>query len=496
MSTEYGPKIYVEELNQGAQKLIAAEKAGSSTDSIDFSVAVRCTNCGKIILEKEKPKVCGGCKSTFYCFPACSEEAWKPKHKKLCEANKRHMLRKPHFTQLLLQFPWGRLENDGTFNDGLARARFKVLGIERSGFWSHNGGPNSHQFEHEPDTTRQRGDWDTKMEEISARFTYVNGTPLFETKHYSDRAGWKLEPAKLIPFRNFSAEQRPPRLASESTIVDWNSWYAWRGLSKESPAALLMHFPMSVYWLLVHTLGIADPKAGSPESRVQLKVHYIGAEVELNFLPLFAELALLLPYTDISLIMFGPAVHKIVSEAKESHPKSLAARVSPTSPVFSYTAPEASGAGQIQIFLHGSDPHWMPADADAALSSYSGVPSALIAPNAGLSSYPAWRPVIVYAHQMQIPFATTEYAEQSCEIQRAEFQSRVSSEAAHAWQSVMLGAPCTPNHQVAIDAYLRGRQRKWEYPIEVNPFQRPGQRRIPTKLPNVPNGFTIQAVGK
>jgi hypothetical protein len=69
-------------------------------------------------------------------------------------------------------------------------------------------------------------------------------------------------------------------------VKDWKSWYEWRRLPLESPAALLMHFPLTVYWLLVDTLKVTSPQAGSTEERKSLVVHYIGAETELNFLPM------------------------------------------------------------------------------------------------------------------------------------------------------------------------------------------------------------------
>ncbi len=42
-------------------------------------------------------------------------------------------------------------------------------------------------------------------------------------------------------------------------------------------------------------------------------------------------------------------------------------------------------------------------------------PDALVACNAGLASYREWFPVIYDVHAQHIPFATTEYAEQSAE---------------------------------------------------------------------------------
>lgn len=98
------------------------------------------------------------------------------------------------------------------------------------------------------------------------------------------------------------------------------------------------------------------------------------------------------------------------------------------------------------------------------LDRSSGRPDAIIALNAGLGSYKEWVPVIQAAHLASLPFAVTEYAEQSCEQQHATFPR-------------MLG-PRVPARK--------------EYAIELNPFQRPGQRGIPMyRLPNVVNGFTL-----
>jgi hypothetical protein len=48
---------------------------------------------------------------------------------------------------------------------------------------------------------------------------------------------------------------------------------------------LMMDYPMSVYHLLVDILKVVDV-GSAPNERKTLDVHYIGAEVELNFLPL------------------------------------------------------------------------------------------------------------------------------------------------------------------------------------------------------------------
>ncbi|KAJ7723546.1 hypothetical protein B0H16DRAFT_1737173 [Mycena metata] len=117
--------------------------------------------------------------------------------------------------------------------------------------------------------------------------------------------------------------------------------------------------------------------------------------------------------------------------------------------------------------------------------------SAIVAPNAGLASYPEWFPVILHVHQEEIPFGTTEYAEQSAETQLELFPTLLQTEAAQP-------GPVTKRRPTdgEVEAIRKAAGKRWEYGIEMNPFQRPGQRPVPTKLPNVPNGFTVRVVGK
>lgn len=72
----------------------------------------------------------------------------------------------------------------------------------------------------------------------------------------------------------------------EGGVTGWSSWYAWKKLPLKSPAALLMDYPLSAYWLITHTLGLTTATAGHSDRRIPLNVHVLGAEVELNFLPL------------------------------------------------------------------------------------------------------------------------------------------------------------------------------------------------------------------
>lgn len=388
---------------------------------------------------------------------------------------------------ILKQFPWGRVEKDGTFAEPVVRAYYNVLGARGFGYWSTplDNNPQPSQPSHSSRALR-----------VAHDEAYEHGYMLLSDEMLTDETGWKLE-KRFIPQLTFEPGTEP-EVASNADIVDWDAWYKWRNLPKESPAALLMHYPLSVYQLLVHVLQVTGPRRNSPESRQALDVHYLGAEVELNMLPLyvgtfsairfhvdglrdrFSELALLLPYTDIKLIFFGVAVHSIVNKAKKN---SVAMRAKRDETVYTYTSPASCGASTLSIFLHGQDQNWDPRL--PFFQSRNNQPHAIVALNAGLNSYQSWQFVVMHCLAENIPFAVTDYAEQCVEVQKETFPELITHTLPH-----LLSAGMNTSE---LHHLIRHR----EYPITFNPFQRPGQRTFgSTRLPNVPNGFTLRVVGK
>ena len=196
----------------------------------------------------------------------------------ILHTHQRHMLRVPEVRATLKLFPWGKLESDGTFAESLIRAYFGVLGAEDHGYWSEAGGSAPHQPQ--PNTM---GNHDSPFC-VDAVEGYQDGYLLLLDRHLDDKAGWKLED-RLIPRLHFEPG-REPLIGSSANVVDWKSWYQWRSLPFDSPAALLMHYPLTVYHLLVNVLKVTSPSRGSSGSRQMLGIHYLGAEVELNMLPL------------------------------------------------------------------------------------------------------------------------------------------------------------------------------------------------------------------
>jgi hypothetical protein len=150
-------------------------------------------------------------------------------------------------------------------------------------------------------------------------------------------------------------------------------------------------------------------------------------------------------------------------DAARNKPGSLASKDT----IYSYTAPNACGSSTISIHLYGTDAFWT-----SDVFEGDDKPDAIVALNAGLGSYREWFPLVGAVHYLNIPFAVTEYAEQSVEHQIALFPQMLAS----------------------LPASIRAPPRS-EYPHALNPFQRPGQRAIGSlRMPNVSNGFTLTVV--
>lgn len=187
------------------------------------------------------------------------------------------MQRIPELQAVLNQFTWGRIESDGTFAQDLVKARLGVLGSGPSfGYWSVPGGQQAHDI---PRSQQAKGTWVPRSKD------YIHGEVMLGQEWPTDIEAWKLKDPKLVPRLFFEDEFPPPQKPLPGQVKDWKSWYEWRGLSTESPVALMMDFPLSVYYLILDVLKVVRVDSSSAKQQ-KLNLHYLGAEVELNYLPL------------------------------------------------------------------------------------------------------------------------------------------------------------------------------------------------------------------
>ncbi|RDB23389.1 Zinc finger MYND domain-containing protein 15 [Hypsizygus marmoreus] len=428
-------------------------------EDVDDILSPICSGCGALENPGSKLLRCSGCKAVRYCNLVCAKQDWRgghnaegqmtEPHRNNCQTIKACTLKTPEMQKIAKQFPWARQQSDGTFAFNVLRASKDLLGSGREfGWWTEAPCCNT-----------------------VTKATYTWGFLLLEDEHLKAHAGWKL-PIKHIPWLDFDLGGSSPPKTMTSFEHSWTSYYEWRGLPMESPAVLLLHWPLTMYKLL-HLLGFAP--AQPPSDRRHLTIHLLGVERELDFLPVFGELALLFPNTDLDIVFFGPGVGHLMEKARKK-PACLASQPF----AYTYTAPKICGGGTVRIALSPqSKSMWDVAHINCIRSGKK--PDAMIAFNAGLSSYFEWKAAVVASRALAIPFAVTDYLEVSLH------------------SDVLLVMRILPVllRISQVDVSALERQRVMEaadasYAIAMNPFMCPGPRpQVVNGGPSALNGYTM-----
>lgn len=116
----------------------------------------------------------------------------------------------------------------------------------------------------------------------------------------------------------------------------------------------------------------------------------------------FSELTLLLPNTDIELVVFGKAGYNLVRLAKKEYRGSIATN----DIVWNYTAPRKSGGGSINIRIHSATEDWT-----RTVVMSGSKPDAMVGLNAGILSYHSWGDPIIFSTMFVkfLPYCPNNY---------------------------------------------------------------------------------------
>lgn len=192
------------------------------------------------------------------------------------------MQRKPAVLEQVRSFPYLRIESDETTSLPFALARLGVLGSSPEfGYWAQPGGLAPHDVGRKAFNKGK-----------PPRNGYRHGQMLLEPKWGDHKALWKMRNPEWTPLLEFKDRESTPDDPRGGVVKDWESWYKWRGLGMDSPAALLMDAPLSLYWLLTDVLGIVKTRKVEligPAKKVD--IHLVGVEMELNIIPLHVSLS-------------------------------------------------------------------------------------------------------------------------------------------------------------------------------------------------------------
>jgi hypothetical protein len=228
------------------------------------------------------------------------------------------------------------------------------------------------------------------------RTGWCHGQMLLEEHLPSIKEGW-------ISLKDDEIPSGDPLLAPES-MCWWADYCKCRNVSSSSIAPLLLTNVLTIFQVLIHELKIHQRQ---PVNGKNYLVYVLGAESELNSLPLLEELAFLLPEkTAVELRFISPAVKHLLDKAAHDFPNSHVMTCGDY--VVDKTAP---GGRRVCVLLEGNEAFFhnikMVRPADAAIGL-----------NAGIASYAEWPPTIFRLQAYQIPFAFSDYAAQTLRFAR------------------------------------------------------------------------------
>ncbi|XP_032124749.1 zinc finger MYND domain-containing protein 15 isoform X4 [Sapajus apella] len=92
----------------------------------------------------------------------------------------------------------------------------------------------------------------------------------------------------------------PPR----GLFGSWQDYYTWRGLSLDSPMAVLLTYPLTVYYVITHLVPQYFPELNI-QNKQSLKIHVVEAGKEFDLVMVFWELLVLLPHVALELQFVG-----------------------------------------------------------------------------------------------------------------------------------------------------------------------------------------------
>ncbi|GLJ30596.1 hypothetical protein SUGI_0605830 [Cryptomeria japonica] len=218
---------------------------------------------------------------------------------------------------------------------------------------------------------------------------------------------------------NLKSEMCPctdPESPLATVLTNWADYYSWRCLPLDSPVALLLHWPLTMYYafqLLATRLQNILPSPGQ-----ELRIHYLGPDKELHQLPVFAELCTLFPGVQLQIDFVGPSVpdfrdgeHAELTGYAKCLNDSCQCKVSRCMEDHMYDTTSVQCKNQ---------PSTM------ALRFWKGLyherfedikkvspPHFIFAPNAGIAAYHSWLLTIKLISELHVPAVFTDYCEEA-----------------------------------------------------------------------------------
>jgi hypothetical protein len=179
-------------------------------------------------------------------------------------------------------------------------------------------------------------------------------------------------------------------------LDSWQDYYQLRSIPLSSPVALLLTFPLTIYYAIVRFGEV--PVTVAKMLKRPLRIHVVGVEKELNFLDIFREVCYLLPEKLPVELTF--VIRRDMLPPKSREHGSRNAPILRLELTTNSTLLVVGGT-------YGDD-------LDPNFDCGSGPPDMIIGLNAGLFAYESWRTVITYLYEHEgVVGVFTDYNEHS-----------------------------------------------------------------------------------
>ncbi|KAJ6558212.1 hypothetical protein B0H19DRAFT_1376690 [Mycena capillaripes] len=415
--------------------------------------------CKKNESASQKLLRCSLCRAVQYCSQKCQTDDWKgigqkkivginPHKRELCPWFKRAMEQWPHVDAIQKLFPWSASVKCPREMAWIPNQIELLLGLKgedtAKGYWREPACDNAIHDSSAP-------------ERVWSQDYICHGSTFLQPALPSHVEAWTLPSAQIphLAFDDAELKSRMPAL-HDNDVVQIGP------LTTRGGSSTAM-------------LGVVDTSQSATKSRRSLNIHFVGAEKELNVIPLFSELALLIPNTDITMTFFGPACKRLCDLAAQ-YPESLANN----STVFEYIAPAPPGGSTLRVKISGR--------ADLYdLKSYDAQPDAIISENSGLFAYISWQSTYTYAAMWGVPWGTTEY--NMTEV--LEYEEHMVQWRDIAIENVVRFGAGHAHLKAEVAERVAKISRVQARGAGPNPFMRPGLQENDTLAPRAYNGFVL-----
>ncbi|KAJ1534651.1 hypothetical protein HK096_003607, partial [Nowakowskiella sp. JEL0078] len=230
-----------------------------------------CFVCRNEVVGKN-PQQCGNCKAVLYCSTDCAKKDW-PNHKLLCPMWKTTMKRAEDESFHNLPFPWyPKTKFLCTYNMALFLSKNAV----------HNAGVYRrlcHCFDNVP--YGELGALTQKIDDPKSRFNELG------------------IPEEFYPLnKKFKGDVK--------NITGWEKYYESIGIPLDSPVAMALECPLTVFHLINKYL---IPRMSASKEKIRkITIHMISCTYEADLVHLFEILVPLFPNTDLTIHMFGQRI--------------------------------------------------------------------------------------------------------------------------------------------------------------------------------------------